>query len=160
MLETLSERITYYRKTSKLTQEELAEKCSVTPQAVSKWENGISTPDIMLLPRLAEIFSVTTDELLGVKREVPVAVDTDVVDVSKAILRMHVDSCGDTVDIRLPISVAKIVLQSDHKFKMGKKDALQDIDFDQIFALVSVGTFGKILEITSAEGDHVEIWVE
>ena len=37
----------------------------VTPQAVSKWENDLSCPDITLLPQLARLFGVTTDELLG-----------------------------------------------------------------------------------------------
>lgn len=40
----LGQRIAYYRKKAGLTREELAEKCSVTPQAVSKWENDISAP--------------------------------------------------------------------------------------------------------------------
>lgn len=48
---TIGQRIAYYRKKANLTQEELAEKCSVTPQAVSKWENDISAPDISLFPR-------------------------------------------------------------------------------------------------------------
>ena len=51
-MNTLGQRIAYYRKRAGLTQEELAEKCSVTPQAVSKWENDISSPDISLLPTL------------------------------------------------------------------------------------------------------------
>ena len=40
----LGQRIAYYRKKAGLTREELAEKYSVTPQAVSKWENDISAP--------------------------------------------------------------------------------------------------------------------
>ncbi len=48
-----------------LTQEQLAEKLGVSPQSVSKWENGISMPDISLLPGIAEIFGVTVDELFG-----------------------------------------------------------------------------------------------
>ncbi len=59
MLDTLDERIAFYRKKCGLTQEELAEKCSVTPQAVSKWENAITSPDISLLPRLSEVFGVS-----------------------------------------------------------------------------------------------------
>lgn len=49
-----------------LTQEQLAEFIRVSPQAVSKWENNISYPDVSLLPMLANFFQVTTDELLGV----------------------------------------------------------------------------------------------
>lgn len=48
----------------KLTQEELAEKCNVTPQAVSRWENEISLPDITLVPRLSEVLKISCDTLL------------------------------------------------------------------------------------------------
>ena len=68
-MDTLGKRIVYYRKELGLTQEQLAEKLGVTAQAVSKWENDQSCPDITILPQLAEIFGVTTDALLG--RQVP-----------------------------------------------------------------------------------------
>lgn len=46
------------------TQKELAEKINVSDKAVSRWERDESAPDISLLPVLAKIFGVTTDELL------------------------------------------------------------------------------------------------
>ena len=45
-----------------MTQEQLAGKLGLTFQAVSKWETGLSCPDIALLPQLAEIFGVTVDQ--------------------------------------------------------------------------------------------------
>ena len=48
-----------------MTQEQLAEKLRISPQSVSKWENGVSMPDISLLPEIAEIFGVSVDELFG-----------------------------------------------------------------------------------------------
>ena len=66
MDETLGKRISAHRKALGLTQDALAEKLSITAQAVSKWENDQSCPDINMLPKLAEIFSCTTDELLGI----------------------------------------------------------------------------------------------
>ena len=66
MEETLGKRIAAHRKNLGLTQDALAEKLGVTAQAVSKWENDQSCPDITTLPKLAEIFDCTTDELLGV----------------------------------------------------------------------------------------------
>ena len=54
------------RKEQEITQTALAEYLSVSPQAVSRWENGISVPDICLLPQIAAFFSVTIDELFGV----------------------------------------------------------------------------------------------
>ena len=67
MEETLGRRIVALRKKMKLTQDQLAEQLGVTAQAVSKWENDQSCPDIATLPRLAEIFHCTTDELLGIE---------------------------------------------------------------------------------------------
>ena len=65
MEETLGKRIAQHRKRLGLTQEQLAEKLGVTAQAVSKWENDISCPDITTLPRLATLFGISTDTLLG-----------------------------------------------------------------------------------------------
>ena len=65
MEQTIGKRIVGYRKAMGLTQDQLAEKLGVTAQAVSKWENDQSCPDITMLPKLAEIFGVTTDALLG-----------------------------------------------------------------------------------------------
>ena len=65
MEETLGKRISARRKGLGLTQDALAEQLGITAQAVSKWENDQSCPDITMLPRLAEIFRCTTDELLG-----------------------------------------------------------------------------------------------
>lgn len=59
------ERIAGYRKAQGLTQEGLAQKLGVTNQAVSKWESDQCCPDIMLLPGLADVFSVSIDELFG-----------------------------------------------------------------------------------------------
>ncbi len=61
----LYENIANKRKGLGLSQEKLAEKLGVTFQAVSKWENGKSTPDISLLPLIADIFGCTIDELFG-----------------------------------------------------------------------------------------------
>lgn len=63
---TLGKRIVQNRKRLGMTQDKLAEQLGVTAQAVSKWENDQACPDITILPKLAEIFGVTTDELLGI----------------------------------------------------------------------------------------------
>lgn len=66
MESTLGKRIVQHRKRLTMTQDKLAEQLGVTAQAVSKWENDQACPDITMLPKLAEIFGVTTDELLGI----------------------------------------------------------------------------------------------
>ena len=65
MEQTLGKRISANRKRLGLTQDQLAEKLGVTAQAVSKWENDQSCPDIAILPVLAEIFGISIDALLG-----------------------------------------------------------------------------------------------
>ncbi len=61
----LNEKILYYRKAAKLSQEELAAQVGVSRQAVSKWELGDATPEVDKLLALAKAFGVTTDELLS-----------------------------------------------------------------------------------------------
>ena len=67
MVIKLAENLQMLRKQKKLTQEELAEVFGVTGQSVSKWELGLSCPDITLLPEIAEYFKVSIDELIGYK---------------------------------------------------------------------------------------------
>ena len=62
---TLGNTISKYRKALGITQEALAQQLEVTNQAVSKWESDQCCPDVMLLPRLADIFDITIDELFG-----------------------------------------------------------------------------------------------
>lgn len=72
MEQSLGKRIVANRKRLGLTQDQLAEQLGVTAQAVSKWENDQSCPDIAMLPKLAEIFGITTDALLGRENPKPV----------------------------------------------------------------------------------------
>lgn len=60
----LSEKIQYLRKEKGVTQEQLAEACKVTRQAISKWEADISLPETENLILLSKIFGVTIDVLL------------------------------------------------------------------------------------------------
>ena len=65
--ETLGKRIAELRKRKGMTQEQLGEKVGVSAQAVSKWENDLSYPDITLLPVLSDLLGASVDELMGVK---------------------------------------------------------------------------------------------
>ena len=62
---SLSERLKTLRKAKDMTQEQLAEYMGISPQAVSRWETGATSPDISALPQLADLFSISIDELLG-----------------------------------------------------------------------------------------------
>ena len=66
-MEEIGTNIRLLRKTKNVTQEELANALHITYQAISKWENGSSQPDIALLPAIANYFGVSIDELFGFK---------------------------------------------------------------------------------------------
>lgn len=67
--QTLGMMISSLRKEKGMTQLELAEKMGVTDKAVSKWERDLSFPDINSIPKLAEIFEISVDDLMQVKTE-------------------------------------------------------------------------------------------
>lgn len=56
------------RREADMTQEQLAQLLSISPQAVSRWETDMAMPDISMLPPLANLFEVTTDYLLEMEK--------------------------------------------------------------------------------------------
>lgn len=78
--QTVGMMISTLRKEKGMTQLELAEKMGVTDKAVSKWERDLSFPDINSIPKLAEIFEVSVDELMQVKTETKENIGENIVD--------------------------------------------------------------------------------
>lgn len=68
---TMGEFIAALRKAKGLTQRQLAERLNVSDKAVSRWERNETMPDLVLIPVLAEIFVITSDELLRGQRNNP-----------------------------------------------------------------------------------------
>ena len=68
-LNNLGNTIAKLRKSSEITQEQLAEQLGVSVSAVSQWENGKTMPDISAIPVLCHIFDVSSDQLLGIDHE-------------------------------------------------------------------------------------------
>ena len=68
-MNTIGEKIAKLRKERNVTQEELAGIIGVSAQSISKWENNVTLPDILLLPLLAEIFGITIDELFSIEHQ-------------------------------------------------------------------------------------------
>ncbi len=66
---TFGSMIAELRREKGMTQAELAAKMGVTDKAVSKWERDLSFPDVNTIPKLAELFHVTVDELMKVKTD-------------------------------------------------------------------------------------------
>lgn len=69
----LNEKITIIRKMNNLTQEGFAEELNVSRQAVSKWENGTSVPDVQLLLRIADFYNLTLDQLVRDDFDLPIS---------------------------------------------------------------------------------------
>ena len=65
----LGNQIRTNRRRMNLTQEQLAEKFGTSAQAVSRWENGTTYPDIEMLPMIASFFGISVDAMLGCTEE-------------------------------------------------------------------------------------------
>lgn len=70
-MQNIGKRIRELRKKNDLTQEKLADYLGVSYQAVSKWETGVSSPDLALIRPLTKLLGVTSDELLGIDNAEP-----------------------------------------------------------------------------------------
>ncbi|MBR2409170.1 MAG: helix-turn-helix transcriptional regulator [Lachnospiraceae bacterium] len=163
---TIGKRIATLRKEKGMTQEELSQKMEVSAQAVSKWENDQSCPDITSLPKLAKILGVTVDELLSGKEETaPVArvlAPEERKDIKEMMLRFNVDSCdGDHVRMNIPMALVLVALEMGMDLsQVSGNSALKNIDLEQIVNLVQYGVMGNLMEVESGEGDTVRIFVE
>lgn len=163
MKETFGQRFARLRKKLNLKQEDIANRVNISAQAVSKWENDLSAPDISILPALADILNVSLDELLG--REI---IQTKIInegerkDINLMLLKINIASAdGDRVKVNLPLSIIKLCLDSGKELpSINGINALKNIDFNQIFMMIESGVIGKLIEIESADGDNISIFVE
>ena len=126
----LGENLRALRNKENVTQEQLAEALEVSPQAVSRWENEVSFPDISVLPVIANFFNVTVDYLLGVdtahkQKETDKVIETDKILRSEGKTRESVNFLREKVrefpsnsEIlhRLACSLFSLYHQSGEKF--------------------------------------------
>ena len=166
MNETLGRRISALRHEKNLKQDELAEKLGVSPQAVSKWENDQTCPDISLLPLLAKTLNVSVDVLLsGKETELPsvrILPENERKSIKDMMLRIVViSSDGDVVRVNLPLAIIEVAINSGLDMsQVSGNNALKNIDLNSIMDMVRQGAIGNIVEVESAEGDTVQIFVE
>lgn len=161
MNETFGQRFQRLRKSAGLTQEDVATRLNITAQAVSKWENDVSAPDISVLTELAEMLNVSTDVLLG-KQTNAVVYKPQSKDLDELWFRVRVLSTdGDKVNVNLPLALIKAFSVSGASMpQVNGKDFLNGIDIEQLVKLAESGVLGKLVEIESADGDLVEVFVE
>ena len=163
---TLGKRIAALRHEKGLKQDELAEKLAVSPQAVSKWENDQTCPDISLLHHLAEILGVSVDELLsGKKDETPIVrvlPENERKEIKDMMLRIVLKSANrESMRVNIPLSIVEVVINSGLDMsQVSGNGALKNIDFNMIFNMVKQGAIGNLVEMESADGDTIQVFVE
>lgn len=163
MESSLGKRIAKLRKDKKLSQDNLADMLGVTPQAVSKWENDQTCPDISLLPKLANIFNISIDELLNGEQDndKKVKIDThkNIEDMFLKILVLTHDK--NKVKLNIPILLIKSAMKLGNGIpKISGNISLDAIDFKEILKLIDNGVVGNLMEIETNEGDIIKIIVE
>lgn len=169
-MNTLGARIAQKRKAKGMTQEALAEKLNISSQAVSKWENDVSSPDISLLPELARVLGITVDELLsGETAEVALLPEDKRKPLEELTLRVYGNSAdGGKIRVNLPMPLVKMCMELGMDITAGVSkmdgmegmEALGKIDISKIIDLAEKGLIGKLFEAESPEGDRIELVVE
>lgn len=113
----INEVIRKKRREMNISQESLAESFGITVQAVSKWETGLSYPDITMLPKIAEYFNITLNELFCGETEVnekDVTVLKDIPDDGKLrivqcigarVLNQNEYKKGEVIELAIPDSL-------------------------------------------------------
>ena len=167
---TIGLRIAALRRKKSLKQDDLAQMLGISPQAVSKWENDQTCPDISLLPKLAEILGVTVDELLTGKnasqQTVQLVPEGERKELKDMMLRVIVDSeAGDKVRVNLPMALVQLALEMGMEMPQVKgHPALENINLkemlEQVLEMVRYGVVGNLVEVKTADGDVVHIFVE
>ena len=162
---TIGKRIALLRKEKGMTQEDLANAMGVSPQAVSKWENDQTCPDISALPKLSKLLGVTVDELLEGKQELPavrVLPPEERKDPKDMLLRITVDSAdGDRVRVNLPMALVEVAMEMGMAMpQINGNEALKGVDLKKVLEMVRLGCVGNLVEVDSADGDKVRIFVE
>lgn len=166
-MNTLGSRIAVLRKKRGLTQEQLAEQMGVSAQAVSKWENDLSCPDITMLPQLADFFQVSIDELLRSEQEaskVQLLPEEARKPLDQMLFKVRIyepeEKAGMKVNVNLPMGLVKMGMLMNMPQMISGSDALKSLDLDAILVMAESGVVGKLVEIEAEDGTRVEVYVE
>lgn len=162
-MESFGMRLARLRKQKNLTQQDIADSLNISYQAVSKWENDITAPDIDAIVKLADIFDVSADELLGRENRGTVYLAAPTEDeIKTAVLKVKVlSAAGDKVTVKLPVAVIRMMIESGlDPHAIAGNSALEELDFNRIIAMIDMGIFGELISVESAVGDTVSVFVE
>ena len=164
-MDTIGNRISALRKKKGLKQEELAAALGVSGQAVSKWENDQTCPDISLLPKLAQVLDVTVDLLLTgeePQKGARIAPPEERKDIKDMMLRIVIDSKGgDRVRVSIPMALVQVASEIGMDLpQVSGNEATKNIDLNKILEMVRYGAIGNLIEVDSSDGETVRIFVE
>lgn len=164
MEETLGKRIMLLRRKRGMTQEYLAGALSISPQAISKWENDQSAPDVNLLVKLADVLETSTDYLLTGDKAPKVTWSPEDEDRQRVkTIRIEVmGQDGRITNVRIPFSLCKVMGKLSLNISDAKTGAqqLSMDDFQQLLFLAGEGVMGLLMEVDSGNGDLVRIYAE
>ena len=161
---TIGERIAKGRKKCGYTQEAFAELLNVTPQAVSKWENNASCPDIQLLPEVGKLLGISVDELLtGEKPKADEPKKEErAVDTSKLKFVIRVEKPEQKpVVVSFPFAAAKRFAKIGNGISgVVGNGTLSGEQLDEIINLVENGATGEVFKVESNDDTIVRFAVE
>ena len=151
MKEFIGEHIAYYRKKAGMTQEQLSEKMGVTAQAVSKWENGLTCPDLDSVARLSEILGVSVEQLIHGDAAVPSVSVVETPQVGRRVLCIQVQTKTPevfNVTVRFPV---ELILKA---YEMGCLESLVGDEacfVEQAIEMIRQGTVGSLVDVETEE---------
>ena len=148
-MNTIGSRIAYFRKQKQMTQEELAERLSVTAQAVSKCECDTSYPDILGIQALAKELGVTVDELFGEERKIPEVKEATPEIIDRRIVLIEVCTGETKVTTRFPVSAIKKAMETDTLRNLVGEDAFEQID--AMKGMLDAGMTGPLVDVDNPD---------
>lgn len=131
-----------------MTQEELAEKMSVTAQAVSKWECDTSYPDITVIQALAKTLGVSVNELLEGFQAPPEikAAPQEIID--RRIVRIEVQLEETHIVTRLPVPALKKAMENGTLKEIVGEDSYNEVS--SILGMIDSGMTGTLVEVSTS----------
>ena len=102
------------RKDKGMTQQELGDKLHLTNKAISKWERGLSLPDICLLEKISDVLDITVMELLKGEKNIDVCISNE---EANMIIEDTLKHSGDTlkkIKKKLAVSLGIITVSYTH----------------------------------------------
>ena len=158
---SIGENIARFRKEKGLTQAELGDMLGVSNQAVSKWELGMTMPDVTLLPEISKVLGVTLTDLYGISDKESTEDTAETVNVSveagQKILNICVQTNGSDVTTKVPAAMVRSVF--------GNKLLRQYLSNDdgtsiaELLSMIDNDMMGTLLDVDTDEC-HVKISLE